>query len=318
MPEPWDKPNQPIVWYNKNLESTNRFCLYCGRHVGSGSILASDKEHLIGRDFVPRGSFFGGRSFNFIFRACKECNIAKAQLESHISSITIYNSPLRATDPQLDALARRKGDGTYHPDFKGKVVRDTALTKHLSFDFAGAKFSLRFVGGPPLKRDYVEELSYMHIKALYSLLTIKRGGSFQDDDYYRILLPEYFHVIGQYPLTDWGNATLAACAQVVKRWPCLAILDTAFGNFKVIVRILRITSTTTLWFWALEWNKHTRVVGTVGTLQDSQNVFKDLEADPGHTLTTQDGEVVTLRNEKVLSPENNMLFEGEMIQSDLL
>ena len=61
------RPNQPAVWFHKNRELSNKYCLYCWADV-SDQAVASDKEHLIGREFVPTGTL-GGTAFNLIFRS---------------------------------------------------------------------------------------------------------------------------------------------------------------------------------------------------------------------------------------------------------
>src|SRR5947209_19886080 len=101
------KRGQPVTWYNKDLTKSNQYCLYCGDFLGIGSEVASDKEHLIGRNFVPKGSLDSG-GFNFIFRACQSCNGRKSSAERHISSVTLFNSPGRWSDEDVDALAIHK------------------------------------------------------------------------------------------------------------------------------------------------------------------------------------------------------------------
>ena len=67
--------NRPIILHNVS-------CAYCGRHFKSK--LPPTKEHVIGRRFVPRGSFDG--QWNLILKACQQCNGEKADLEDDISA----------------------------------------------------------------------------------------------------------------------------------------------------------------------------------------------------------------------------------------
>ncbi len=68
---------ETVSWFNRNPAQSNQYCLYCGVLVGTGATVLSDKEHFIGRNFVPTGAL-GSGSFNFIFRSCRECNGRKA------------------------------------------------------------------------------------------------------------------------------------------------------------------------------------------------------------------------------------------------
>ena len=52
-----------------------------------------------------------GMAFNFIFRACRECNACKAHAERHVSSVTLFNSPGRQDDERAQEAALRKGRG---------------------------------------------------------------------------------------------------------------------------------------------------------------------------------------------------------------
>ena len=93
-----------VSWHHYNPELSNACCLYCGQLVTGTDAVQSDKEHLIARNFVPLGSM-DGHPFNFIFRACRACNARKAAAERHVSSITLFNSPGRATDSRANTAA---------------------------------------------------------------------------------------------------------------------------------------------------------------------------------------------------------------------
>lgn len=79
-----------VGWYHDADDRSNRHCLYCGRDVTKASSISWNKEHLIGRSFVPTGTM-GVTTFNFIFRACEECNARKAVAQRHLSSVTLIN-----------------------------------------------------------------------------------------------------------------------------------------------------------------------------------------------------------------------------------
>src|SRR5215208_82855 len=99
------RPGEPVVWYHRRPERSNHRCLYCGAFVGPGSPVASDREHLIGKNFVPAGTLRGD-SFNFHFRACCECNRRKSVAEDHVSSVTLFTGP--GYETAVNELAQRK------------------------------------------------------------------------------------------------------------------------------------------------------------------------------------------------------------------
>src|SRR4051812_14797221 len=101
------RARQPVVWFSSDLAKSNQHCPYCGVLVGVGSTVASNKEHMIARNFVPPGSL-GGTGFNFIFRACVDCNQRKADAERHVSTVTLLTSSARGTDGEVDAAALHK------------------------------------------------------------------------------------------------------------------------------------------------------------------------------------------------------------------
>ena len=89
------------------------------------TLLVLQREHLIGREFVPAGAFDGGRKFNFIFRTCEHCNGKKAEFERHVSSVTLFRSPARAEDERIDARAARTRIGATPNYGKLAIARPT-------------------------------------------------------------------------------------------------------------------------------------------------------------------------------------------------
>ena len=95
---------------NRAITLQNENCPYCFRPFGSG--LVPTKEHVIARNFVPKGTLQG--CWNLILQACKQCNAAKAILEDDISAITMQpDAMVYASDyPRLIAEAKRKAQGS--------------------------------------------------------------------------------------------------------------------------------------------------------------------------------------------------------------
>ena len=249
------RPKQPVVWFHRQKSRSNRCCLYCGRSLIDGS-LPSDKEHLIGCDFVPNKAFATGQEFNFIFRACRECNAEKGEMERHVSAVTMFASPARATHSAVNESAQRKADGDYHP-VKKKLVRDAWSELSVESKAPGFSLSIGMLAPPQLVPEYVHGLAFRHIQGLFSLVTTKdpRGAN----EGIRLLPPAHFRLMGYYAHGDWGNPQLVEVGRRVRDWPMPVVIHTAGGCFRAVMR--RQEGERGEWFWALEWNKSLRVVG---------------------------------------------------------
>ena len=250
-----------MVWYSRDLAQSNHFCLYCAAFVGPGSSLPSDKEHLVGRKFVPSG-YLDGNSFNFIFRACRPCNACKADAERHVSTVTLLTTPERASDPVIDAIAVRKASSDFHPVERGKRVGETFVEDEVVLPAVWGTVKLGMVGPPPLAQEPACLLAIRQVQALFSLVTTEDP---RVRDSTRVLPPQNAIVFGIYNRTDWGNPQLLELARRTKGWACRLKLVTARGYFKAL--LLRSSVDTDGWFWALEWNCSFRVAGAIGDPQ---------------------------------------------------
>lgn len=257
---------QSIVWFHQNPVLSNHYCLYCGEFVGGDNAAPSDKEHLIARNFVPKGSL-GEGAFNFIFRSCRTCNGRKADAERHVSSVTLFNSPGRADRAEINLLAQRKAAGDYHPKKQGVLVKDAGEEVNVSSTFGPAKMSFGFIGPPQLDPDGVHQVATNHIQGLFSLVTTEDP---RDQSKSRLLPPHQVRFLGHYGVNDWGNEQLVEVARRVQSWPCYAIVTSANCYFKAIMR-----RGDDHWFWALEWNKFLRVAGMIALPEERELALFD-------------------------------------------
>lgn|SRR5680860_464802 len=294
--------NQPISWFHRKSASGNQYCPYCGVFVGAGSEVKSNKEHLIGREFVPSGSL-GATGFNFHFRVCCQCNVEKSDAEGLISSITLFNTPARFNDPQLNSLAKRKAAGAYHPDEKDTLVKD-ASANHL-VEFGNNAFQMRcnLTSPPRLPARLVSFLAYKHIQGLFSLMT-----SSDPREKTRLLPHENIHVFDYYNYLDWGNTQLAEVNARVRSWPCYANICAAEGYFRALLR--RCVDSQVGWFWALEWNRSLRVIGAIAQPQLIPQLFRDLPEL--HWTPFPDGSG-RFREEVRMPEEQDTLFDAEVV-----
>ncbi|MDC7698012.1 hypothetical protein [Vogesella indigofera] len=264
---------QTISWHAPEVERSNACCVYCGVSLRGPDAPLSDKEHLIARNFVPTGTM-GGQPFNFIFRACRQCNARKADAERHVSSVTLFNSPARLVDDRVNDIALRKGRGDYHPSKKGVLIQEAH--ENLSLDYSLGPLSVKFgmVAPPQLDKNKAGEVAFSHVQGLFTLICTE---DYRDPLKMRLLPQEQFIWYDWYAFDDWGNPQALEIANRVNDWECLANIVSAEGYFKATLR-----RSDEGWFWALEWNRQLRLVG--GISSSSMKVFEKLP-DEGWVLT---------------------------------
>ena len=299
--------NQPIVWFHRKPEKSNQYCLYCGSFVGKMAECDSNKEHLIGREFVPSGTLNEGTAFNFIFRACTRCNTEKSNIERHISTITLLNSPARRDSICCNALAQRKASKDYHPEKKGTLVKDSSDEHKINFKSGGninINLSFNLVSPPQPSEENLKILAFRHIQGIFSLITTTDA---LDPQKTCLLSGEYFFFFGAFHKNDWGNPQITEAIKRSKSFPCYANIDTAEGFFKVIMR--RDNRKFGEWFWALEWNKSYRVFGGIYNQGKIPKAFCDLPSLKWHSHN-ENNNVLRFREEVPLQEDSDDLFQA--------
>lgn len=291
---PGRQTGQTISWHAPSLDGSNACCIYCGTFLRGINPPASDKEHLIARNFVPIG-MMGGQPFNFIFRSCRPCNARKAAAERHVSSITLFNSPTRLENKDVNDVAIRKGQGDFHPKKRGVKIENAQ--EHLSLVRLFGPLSMTFglVGPPQLDMRQVGEVALSHIQGLFALICTE---DYRDAVKMRLLPQEQVIWFDCYTHEDWGNPKAIEIAKRVHDWDCLANIETAQGYFKAILR-----RSAQGWFWALEWNRQLRLVG--GISGNRMELFEGLP-DEGWFPAPQG----RARKNVPLDPINDHLFVG--------
>jgi hypothetical protein len=249
------KEGQATVWFHKDRERSNRYCLYCGRDL-IVEVARSNKEHLIGREFVPTGTL-DGTAFNLIFRGCAKCNDRKGALEGHISTVTLFVSPARSESAVIDQLARRKAQKDHHHK-RGVLVKDAGESHGVSVDLGVGTARFGLLGPPQLNPKMAAELACRHVQGLFSLLTSTNPATLEGT---RLLPPQQVWCDRVHHTRDWGN-------------PRLGVVTTAQGFFRAEFR--RDEGKTGQWFWALEWNKSTRILGVIAGAGEPIPLFEGL------------------------------------------
>jgi hypothetical protein len=285
---------QTISWHASSLEGSNACCIYCGSSLRGPNPPDSDKEHLIGRNFVPTGTM-NGQPFNFIFRACRSCNARKAAAERHVSSVTIFNSLGRLEDTRVNEAALRKGSGDFHPKKKGVLIQDAHEDIFISSSFGTMSIKFGMVGPPQLDKNQVGEVAFSHIQGLFTLICT---DDYRDPLKMHLLPQDQFIWYDCYTHNDWGNPQAIEIADRVRDWECLANIVSAEGYFKATMR-----RSDEGWFWALEWNRQLRLLGGISVSR--MKLFEGLPNE-GWIRTPQG----RMRKHVPLDAEGDKLFAG--------
>lgn len=292
---------ETVSWFNRKPAQSNQHCLYCGVLVGKGATVLSNKEHLIGKNFVPTGSL-GSGSFNFIFRSCRECNSRKGSAERHVSSVTLVNSPGRVNDERVDAVAKRKATRDFHPDKKGVPLGQATDNHSVEFRYGTLSMKFGLTSPPQVNLPAAQLLAFNHIQALFALVTTE---DCRVPEKMRLLPQVQFRYFGHYGYQDWGNPHLITLAKRTDRWSCRANISAADGYFRAILK----RSEGQGWFWALEWNRYLRVVGAIVQENESAELFEALPNVEWKPLPNGSGR---FRAETPLVEEADHLFSGDV------
>ncbi len=261
------KTGETVSWYAPSLDSSNACCVYCGIFLRGTNPLESDKEHLIARNFVPKGTMNG--AFNFLFRVCRACNARKAFAERHVSSVTLFSSPGRLEDTKVDEIAIRKGKGDFHPNKHGVLIEDAHEHMSLTTLFGSTSIKFGIACPPQLNIDMAKEVAFRHIQGLFALICTE---DYLDPPKMCLLPQNQFIWFGSYTHNDWGNPQAVEIANRVCDWDCLASIESAQGYFKAIIRCGDEG-----WFWALEWNRQLRLLGGINKAR--MNLFEGLPSE---------------------------------------
>jgi hypothetical protein len=211
---------------------------------------------LIGRNFVPKGSLTGD-SFNFVFRACIECNSEKSNAERHVSTVSLFNSPARLEGRAINDLAIRKASKDYHP-IAQKLVRDASVPHKIETEGNGFSSNLHMTSPPQLEHKSVILLAVRQIQGLFALITTEDPRIPEKS---KILSASNVLVHMNYNYGDWGNPQLLEIVERTKDWQAPLVVNSASSHFKAILRLPK--SPGEGYFWALEWNKSVRIVGAI-------------------------------------------------------
>lgn len=274
---------------NKAVRLANVVCPYCGAALTKET---RNKEHVIGRRFVPKGKLHG--NWNLIVNACRTCNGLKADLEDDIAAITMQPDTFGRfghDDPSGAAEAARKAAKSYSRRTK-KLVKDSHEQMTITMPFGtGATFKFGFTGPAQLDRDRIFELARLQVAAFFFWITYKpdrKRGYWWPGGFYPVL---------EASRGDWGNPVHQAFSEAVVDWEPRVMACNADGFFKLA---LRKHPDADCWSWALEWNHALRVIGFCGNEQAARDVAKRFPKLQGHLISQGENVTIGYRTETPL------------------
>lgn len=274
----------------------NETCVYCGVAL---DLVENDKDHVIGKNFVPKGKFDG--QWNLLVRACKSCNNAKSKLEDDISAISMQTDAFgryATADPALEAGATRKGKSTSRRT--GKTVKDSSENLTIKIPFAsGVEATVEMTSPPQIDTHRIFQLSHLHLMGFFYWVTYnyqtKKG------EYW----PGVFMPLSAAPRLDWGNRMHRAFMDAVALWDPRVLAVGADGFVKVVIR--RHPSAV-CWSWALEWNQNYRIVGFIGEQGSAEVLVKSFPRVDRKTMRQGTNGWVRCQEEMSLAAEDDKLF----------
>ena len=248
----------------------------------------TEKEHVIGRRFVPKGKLNG--NWNLIVNACQTCNGIKGDLENDISAITMQRDALGRfghDDPTGMSEAARKANDSYSRRTK-RLVKNSHEQSNLTLSSGhGISLKFGFTGPPQVDQDRIFQLAQAQLMGFFYLIT------FQKDDKRGYLWPGSFYPVMASSRSDWGNAVLRAFSNEVIDWEPRVIASNADGFYKIVIRK---HPNNICWSWGIEWNHSMRVVGFFGDSVIILDIMEDLPKIKMQEIS--DGPNATIRYHK--------------------
>lgn len=284
---------------NRVVRLSNTTCPYCGV-VFSDSVVP-DKEHVIGRRFVPKGAL--ENVWNLIVNSCHPCNHEKSQLEDDISVITLMSGKghADASTAELVAseVARRAGKSG------SRATGRSVATSHAKIALAlpstgGISMNLGFNGPPQMDSNRVFRLAEFHFRALFYFISYneaeRKGG-----------YPGHIRHVGWFMHSDWGNVDARWFMDIQKDWDLRLNGHFADGFFKASIKASPISR---VWAMAVEWNNSVRVFALAGDAIALDAICSTMPELNGVWMSVDDGHRVRVTKHIHLSESEDSMFQA--------
>ncbi len=280
---------------NRAHHLNNINCVYCGNLLMDSE---SNKEHVVGRRFVPKGCLDG--EWNLIANACLKCNGHKSNLEDDISAITMQPDAFGKYSNDDDVLqkeAKRKGRKSLSQITGKPVIRSQSS---INIDFKSPDFTMEFgfVAPPQVLPIRVYQLACYHVTGFFFMQTYNketRAGGFP--------LGVFIPLI-EADKADWGNDVMKWFMRETENWDTRLYAITAKEYFKISFK----KNSNGLLAWAIEWNQKKRCIGFWGQEIDIKKTIKTKPILERQCINGDTKNGLFVRTEKALNPIEDNLF----------
>lgn len=283
---------------DRPIRLQNLSCPYCRRTLDAS--VPSNKEHVVGRNFVPKGKM--ENQPQLIFIACRKCNSEKSQLEDDISVISMIPGGT-SRGAEIDEVLAGEFKRRAHKSGSRRTGRPVATSHEellVQSRWGPATFTFRMAAPPQADSDRVYRLAQFHFDAFFYWLHFngesRRGGFFPSGAYYNV---------GIFIRGNWGDAKARWFMNATAEWPLGVAITTANGYFRLIIRQ---SPCKRIWACAVEWNHSIRVKklhGDPEALQTFLETIPDAEED---WVEDDQGNPVKMTVQRELDPEEDRLF----------
>ncbi len=291
---------EALIQRNRAVKLKNMTCPYCG---GDLSAQKKTKDHVIGRNFVPKGML--DQQWNLVLAACARCNLQKSELEDDISAITaaLHGNGLHGMDDQLlQQESRRRAHRSISRKTGRRVIDSAERIKFEAPLSKGISISGDFTAPPQLEESRAYELARLQMAGFFYMLT------YQPEQKKGFFWPHGFHPLHCTHRPDWGNTLHLDFMNAVRNWDYRLILIAANGYYKAM---LRRHPEAECWAWAIEWNKAYRVLGFIGERDAAQEIAKNLREPKTHRILATPEHTIRFREERPISEDNDILFAAD-------
>lgn len=294
------QPDPAIIRFpiNRVHRLHNAVCPYCGAALTDSN---REKEHVIGRKFVPRGKLHA--QWNLILNACGTCNKRKSGYEDDISAITMQPDAygkFGADDPDLVAEARRKAANSGSRR-TGKPVKDSPGELKFSVaPFPGLSMDFSFTSPPQLDDERAYELARMQLQAFFFMIT------YRDDLERGWWWPGEFMPYLHSRKSDWGSKQWLGFMQATNDWDMRVH---AVGANEFFCCSIKRHPAAECWSWALEWNHQHRLAGFLGDRSAAQAIVDSIALEELNHFPPGPNRHIRFRHDVQLAEVDDILFE---------
>jgi len=271
-------------------------CAYCNSEFTRPD--EPQKEHVVGRRFVPLGAH--DQQWNLHVNACHRCNQDKSTLENDLSAITMIDHSAGNTVADIQTKeALRKSKTTSHRTGKPVAVSQEAF--EISGNLGNATLKFQLSSPPQFDNERAFKLAWYQIAGFFFFLTYK------DELGIGYHWPGSFTPIDALQKNDWANPQVTSFSAAVKDWDLrLAGGEIARGYYCVLIKKC---PDATLWSWAVEWNKTTRLFGFLGGESETEIILSKLTTPLwGPWIEQPAGNNIRYRSECPLNADDDDLF----------